>query len=92
MTQRTVGPCVLDGKFVRLEPLRYEHVDALLEVGKSLDWEWFLGPLRSKEAVIRRIENGLERGEAQGSAVRFRRYPEEWSPRGRKHRLPERGV
>jgi RimJ/RimL family protein N-acetyltransferase len=55
-----VGPCTLDGRFVRLVPLRYAHAEALLEAGGSTDWEWFLGPLRSKEAVIKRIEDGLK--------------------------------
>lgn len=69
-----LGPCVLEGRFVRLEPLRMEHAAGLFEATKSLDWEWFLGPLRTKEDVERRIAEGVaaeERGEAYAFAVRL---------------------
>ncbi len=66
----TLGPCVLDGDSVRLEPLRPEHTDGLFEAGRSLDWAWMLGPLPTREAVVRRIEEGLRR-EEQGSDYAF---------------------
>jgi RimJ/RimL family protein N-acetyltransferase len=72
LKQGTVGPCTLDGRFVKLEPLRYEHADALLQASKNTDWEWFLGPLRSSDAVLQRIEVGLkgeERDEQYAFAV-----------------------
>ena len=69
-----LGPCVLQGKFVRLEPLRHKHAKDLFEATKSLDWQWFLSPLRTRDAVNRRIAEGLRaerRGEAYAFAVRL---------------------
>ncbi len=57
---RPIGPLTLNGAYVRLEPLRPEHADALFEAGRSLDWAWMLGPLPTREAVIRRIEEGMK--------------------------------
>ena len=55
-----MGPCTLEGTFVRLQPLRKKHAEALLEAGRSLDWGWFLSPLRTKGAVDTRIAEGLK--------------------------------
>ncbi|TLY13921.1 MAG: GNAT family N-acetyltransferase [Thaumarchaeota archaeon] len=55
-----IGPCILSGQFVRLEPLRKRHVAELYKSARRLDWSLLLGQLRSKEDVERRIENGLE--------------------------------
>ncbi|MDG7007635.1 MAG: GNAT family N-acetyltransferase [Nitrososphaerota archaeon] len=69
---KDLGPCVLEGKFVRLEPLRREHATGLYEASKSTDWEWFLGPLRTRRDVDRRIAEGIaaeRRGEAYAFAV-----------------------
>jgi N-acetyltransferase len=57
---QNLGPCTLEGKFVRLEPLRREHAPVLFEAGRKLDWEWMLVPLNSMEAVKKRIEDGLK--------------------------------
>ena len=68
-----LGPCVLEGKFVRLEPLRQEHAAGIFEASKSTDWEWFLGPLRTREEVDRRVAEGVAaegRGEANAFAER----------------------
>jgi len=54
-----LGPCVLEGRFVRLEPLRKRHARALFEAGRGLDWAWVLSPLRTREAVDSRIAEGL---------------------------------
>jgi N-acetyltransferase len=61
LIRQSLGPCTLDGEFVRLEPLRESHAVALFEAGRNLDWEWMLGPLRTKESVDVRIAEGLER-------------------------------
>jgi RimJ/RimL family protein N-acetyltransferase len=61
LNDQNLGPCTLEGRFVRLEPLREEHADALFEAGRNLDWGWMLGPLRTKESVDLRIAEGLER-------------------------------
>jgi N-acetyltransferase len=71
-SNQNLGPIVLEGRFVRLEPLRRYHADQLYEAGRNLDWEWMLGPLRNKDAVDQRIEEGLrleERDEAYAFAV-----------------------
>jgi RimJ/RimL family protein N-acetyltransferase len=76
MASGDLGPCTIDGRFVRLEPLRARHSGALVEVAKSLDWGWFLNPLRTKEDVDLRIEEGLkseERNEGYTFAVRLRK-------------------
>jgi N-acetyltransferase len=71
-----LGPCTLEGGFVRLEPLRRKHAKGMFEATKSLDWQWFLSPLRTKEAVNRRIAEGLRaerRDEAYAFAVKLRK-------------------
>jgi len=68
-----LGPCTLEGRFIVLEPLRRRHAKDLFKASKSTDWEWFLAPLKSKEAVDERISEGIssERlGEAYAFAVR----------------------
>jgi len=70
----SLGPCILEGKFVRLEPLRREHAPGIHEAAKSTDWEWFLGPLRTRKDVDRRVADGIaaeRRGEAYAFAVRM---------------------
>ncbi len=67
-----LGPTILEGKFVRLEPLRPNHADRLYEAGRNLEWAWMLGPLRTKAAVDQRIADGLrleEKDEAYAFAV-----------------------
>lgn len=71
-----LGPSTLEGKFVRLEPLRANHAAALTEAIRGLDWGWMLAPLRSREDVDRRIADGLkaeERNEEYAFAVRLKR-------------------
>lgn len=74
--QPNLGPSTLEGKYVRMEPLRMRHRDALYEVAKRLDWKWFLEPLLTKEDVRKRILHGLQserRNEAYAFAVKVRR-------------------
>jgi len=54
-----LGPIALDGRFVRLEPLRANHAATLWDVAREMDWGWMLGALRSKEEVDRRIAERL---------------------------------
>ena len=35
-----LGPCTLEGEFVRLEPLKTEHRDALVSAAQDSDWSW----------------------------------------------------
>ncbi len=72
MSDPNLGPCTLEGRAVRLEPLRPQHTDALVKAGEKLDWAWMIGPLPSREAVVRRIAEGLkseERNEEYGFVV-----------------------
>jgi N-acetyltransferase len=76
LSQNNLGPCTLEGRFVRLEPLRAGHGAALAEVARGMDWGWMLGPLRSREDVDRRIADGLkaeERNEEYAFAVSLRK-------------------
>jgi RimJ/RimL family protein N-acetyltransferase len=66
-----VGPIVLEGKYVQLEPLRPSHAPDLLKAGQSLlNWDWMLVRLTTPDAVDAYIESGL-RAEATGSVYRF---------------------
>ncbi len=60
MGSTSLGPVTLDGRFVRLEPLRGNHASALTEVARTMDWGWMLSPLQSREDVDRRIADGLK--------------------------------
>jgi RimJ/RimL family protein N-acetyltransferase len=75
MSEPSLGPITLEGRFVRLEPLRQDHSEGLLKAAQNLDWGWFLYPLHTKEDVERRIADGLKAegaGEAYAFAVRLR--------------------
>jgi len=75
MARGTLGPCILEGELVRLEPLRKTHAEPLFEAARTLDWEWFLTPLRTKSDVYRRIAQGTKserRDEAYAFAVRLK--------------------
>jgi RimJ/RimL family protein N-acetyltransferase len=76
LNEKTLGPCTLEGRFVRLKPLREKHAAALTEVALKMDWGWMLGALRSREDVNRRITDGLraeEKNEEYAFAVVLRR-------------------
>jgi N-acetyltransferase len=60
-----LGPTMLEGRFVRLEPLRANHAEALWEVARGMDWGWMLGALRSREDLDRRIEETLSAEDKQ---------------------------
>jgi N-acetyltransferase len=57
--EEKLGPIVLSGKHVRLEPMAQAHAGALLEAGKELDWEWMPLRLSTKEAMVRFISEAL---------------------------------
>lgn len=60
MNTKNLGPRVLEGRFVRLEPLRTRHADALTIAAGKLDWGWTLNPLRSRKDVKERIRHAIE--------------------------------
>ena len=76
MSDKNLGPCVLEGAEVRLEPLCQDHAAALLVAAQKLDWNWFLRPIRTKDDVEKRIAYGVraeEKGEGYAFAVRTRK-------------------
>ena len=56
-----IEPVVLEGDFVRLEPLKIEHFDALCEVGldESL-WRLTSNVVETREDLRRYVENALQ--------------------------------
>lgn len=60
MKDARLGPCTLEGTFVRLEPLRQRHTKALTISASRLDWGWSLHPLRSKKDLEARVEHAIE--------------------------------
>lgn len=70
-----LGPCELEGRFVKLEPLRRHHTDALTTAAGQLDFGWAMSPLRSRRDVAKRIEHTLElekRSEGYAFAVFYK--------------------
>ena len=59
MNTSDLGPIALNGRFVRLEPLRPNHAAALWEVARGMDWGSMLGPLRSREELDQRITDRM---------------------------------
>ncbi len=60
-----LGPCVLAGRHVRLEPLSRSHKDRLLAVAQETDWGWMPVDPRSEPAMVCWIDDALyaqERG------------------------------
>ena len=66
-----LGPVVLEGAFLRLEPVRPVHRDGLLAAAKSSEiWRWMPANLMDVEALDRWITEGVQR-ESQGLAYPF---------------------
>lgn len=66
-----VKPVVLEGRFVRLEPLRSGHLAALCEVGLDPElWRWTVTRIRTNEDMLDYIATAIELQE-QGSALPF---------------------
>lgn len=56
-----VGPVVLEGNHVRLEPLRPEHLSGLIEAGLDSEiWRWMPTPLQSPGDMRAWLEQSLE--------------------------------
>ena len=70
VSNNSLGPCTLEAKHVRLEPLRHKHRDGLLEAAKGLDWALMLVPLRTREDLDKRIDEGLA-AEQRGDEFAF---------------------
>ena len=64
-------PVTLEGEVVRLEPLRFAHVDELLEHALDPDlWRWTLTTVATADDLRRYVETALHE-QAQGRALPF---------------------
>jgi N-acetyltransferase len=56
-----IEPIILEGEYVRLEPLRIEHLENLCEVGfEESIWRWTMVQIETKSDMQRYIETALE--------------------------------
>lgn len=63
-----IEPVILKGDFVRLEPMRAEHLDALFEAGRDETlWLWTQAIIKNKEDMQRYIAAALEEFERKVS-------------------------
>ena len=54
-------PVILEGQYVRLEPLSWTHLPGLAAVGLDEDlWRWIPTPVRTKEEMAAYLETALE--------------------------------
>ena len=64
-------PVILEGRFIRLEPMRREHHAALCEVGLAEElWRWAPSPVLTPDAMAAYIETAME-AQAEGTALPF---------------------
>ena len=62
---------VLDGQFVRLEPLTLQHLEALWEVGQDRDiWRWSPAPIENYADMQKYVETALNE-QKQGVSLPF---------------------
>ena len=66
-----VDPIKLNGKFVSLEALLIEHVEALCEVGLQPSiWKWAPSPIADEAAMRKYVETALNE-QARGASLPF---------------------
>lgn len=66
-----IEPVVLENKLVRLEPLKFEHLAPLCEIGLVEEiWRWSPGPIKDAEDMRRYIETALDE-KARGVSLPF---------------------
>ena len=66
-----IQPIILEGRFVRLEPLSMAHHAPLCEVGLDEDlWKWIPQPVRTPEEMREYIQSALD-AQAAGIALPF---------------------
>ena len=72
-TEMVVSPVMLEGAYLRLEPLTSVHLAGLAEVGLDEElWRWIPTPVRTQEEMAAYIEAALgeqERGESLPFAI-----------------------
>jgi RimJ/RimL family protein N-acetyltransferase len=66
--EMTVTPVTLEGRHVRLEPLRREHLAGLAEVGLDPElWRWIPTAVRTREEMAAYIDTAIQEQERGGS-------------------------
>ena len=71
MSDPIIGPVTLAGRFVRLEPLGWEHLEGLVVAGADLElYRWSVERADSREAMVDNVRSALVEGEA-GRQVPF---------------------
>ena len=66
-----VVPVVLEGRYVRLEPMTIDHVQPLAEIGLDADlWRWIPVPVRTAADMKSYIETALKERDS-GNAIPF---------------------
>jgi N-acetyltransferase len=71
MPQAPLAPVTLAGRYVRLEPLSSEHIDALADVGLDPDlWRWTTSQITSRDEMADYVQAALA-GQAAGSVLPF---------------------
>ncbi len=70
-TSMVVEPVTLQGQYVRLEPLKMEHFDALWSVGQDSElWKWTAYQINTPEKMRTYIQAALD-GQELGTALPF---------------------
>lgn len=71
MSEMAVAQVILEGRYVRLEPLSAEHTARLAEIGLDEDlWKWIPTPVRTREEMRAYVQTALSE-QANGSALPF---------------------
>ena len=71
MTPLQIQPVTLSGRHVRLEPMTFEHHDALCEIGIDPDlWRWIPTQVRSRDDMREYIRIALQ-WQTDGTALPF---------------------
>ena len=66
-----IAPVILEGRYVRLEPLAPRHVAGLAEVGlDEVLWKWIPTPVRTPEEMSGYVQTALKE-QTNGSALPF---------------------
>ncbi len=66
----TLGPCILEGSNVRLEPLSIEHFDGLLLAARGYDWQWLSADLSEPSSLKKWLRHTLQL-QAAGEEIPF---------------------
>jgi N-acetyltransferase len=71
MGEMVIAPVILEGRYVRLEPLTLEHATGLAEVGLDEElWKWIPAPVRTPEEMRAYVQAALGE-QVNGAALPF---------------------